>query len=78
MHDGFVDDLAFAAGQERDVARCAAHIEGDEVLDAGHAADRLCGDDAGARAGEYGADRQIRCRIKPDDAAIRLGQLRGD
>ncbi len=78
MHDGLVRPPIGSAHDEGDVGRRAAHVEGDQVLDADLAADCLRGDDACRGARQHRAHGQVRGLLQTDDAAIGLRQVRSN
>ena len=57
---------------QRHVAGGAAHVEGDDVLEAGHAAGIGAGGDAAGRAGQHGGDGLARGGGEGRHAAVRL------
>ena len=65
-------DRGLAVLDQRHVAGGAAHVEGDDVLEAGHAAGIGAGGDAAGRAGQHGGHGLARGGGERRHAAVRL------
>jgi len=61
---------------QADVGAGAAHVEGDEILDARGRGDIVCAGDAGGGAGQGGPDRMIKGGFNGHQAAVRLVDIR--
>ena len=78
VHDRLRGKPRLAALEQRDVGRGAAHVERDEIGQAGGAPDRLRADHAGRWAGQHRAHRLVGGGLEADDATVRLREMRRD
>jgi hypothetical protein len=76
MHHRFAREPRLAPLHQRDIGRGTAHVEGDDVVDAGEARRDLGADHAGAWPRQDRAHRQPRRGVEADHAAVRLRQMR--